>query len=201
LRAVGVARCQLKKCTFRWKARQIALWWDLHGFCYEAVSASRGCVGQCEGIRKPVHPSGATGASLVRLTTSAEEQNASTFGWKANTKAPIHRSHFSVVKTLGAWLCVRREATPPGHAANTESVKNPWARDAISSKSERGTGARDWSSRWQKPIVRITRVDRATSQDEARQPNASRRPPWNTAWRGPWPKPRRRGVRSADVFN
>jgi len=49
--------------------------------------------------------------------------------------ASIHQSHLGVVKTLGARSCVRREATPPGRAANTESVKNPWARDAISSRA------------------------------------------------------------------
>jgi len=41
-------------------------------------------------------------------------------------------------------------------ASGNRSCPQAWGRDLA--KSERDTGARDWSSRWQKPIARITRV-------------------------------------------
>jgi len=66
--------------------------------------------------------------------------------------------------------------------------KNPWARDAISSKNERGTGARDWSSWWQKPIAYITREGQAPSQGDVCNLHASRKPPWQTALTRPMAK-------------
>jgi len=121
--AAGVARCQSKKCTFRWKSCRIVQWWSLHGLCCGATLAPGRCVGQCEGIRKPVHQRGRDRHDTDSIDDERQGRIRLDARARTNAKASIHRSHHGGVKPLGARSLVRREATPPGQVAQTEAEK------------------------------------------------------------------------------
>jgi hypothetical protein len=86
-----------------------------------------GCVGRCEGIRKPAQPRGATGMTLDRSAMVAVEQQATAIEAKKQTSTL--QSHLGGVKPLGA----RSHTRQGGRGGRNRKI--PFVRGVTSSRA------------------------------------------------------------------
>lgn len=142
-RAAGVARCQLKKCTFRWKARQIVAW----------VRPSRVSLRSGLGVARVCGPmrrdsqAGTSERRDRRVTGPIDDERRGRKRLHVRVKskhfASIHQSHFGVVKTPGA-----RNARATGGNSFRAGGERGIRKESVGARrdlieNERGTGARD----------------------------------------------------------